>query len=68
MRRVISDTRLQFSIIQGYAVMIGFPMEAELKSWGRMEMLDSDELRAKVEELENGEIRLNCAWLTVSSE
>ncbi|KAH8651725.1 hypothetical protein BGZ61DRAFT_375158 [Ilyonectria robusta] len=61
---VLSDSRLQFSIVQGYTVMVGFTTKAELENWGKMELPYSDVLKAKVDELEVGGIHINCAWPT----
>ena len=56
---VIQDSRLQFSIIKGYAIMVGFGTESEVEEWGTMGIPYTDSLKAKVEELERGGIRIN---------
>jgi len=56
---VIQDSRLQFSIIKGYAILVGFGTESEVEQWGTMDIPYTDSLKAKVEELEREGIRIN---------
>jgi len=56
---VIQDSRLQFSIVKGYAIMVGFGTESEVEQWGTMEIPYTGSLKAKVEELERKGIRIN---------
>ncbi|KPA35927.1 ca2+:h+ antiporter [Fusarium langsethiae] len=59
---VLSDSRLLFSITRGFAITIGCPTKIEHENWGLMDIPDSDENRAKVEELKGRGIHMRCAW------
>lgn len=50
--RTLQDSRLQFSVVAGIGFAVGFGTEEEVKTWGTIDLPDSDTVKAKVRELE----------------
>ncbi|KAH7108716.1 hypothetical protein B0J13DRAFT_517182 [Dactylonectria estremocensis] len=59
----IMDSRLGFTIPQGYVVNIGFATESEIQFWAKMELPDSEALRAKVDELRRRRFETNFTFV-----
>ena len=63
LHRALSDSRLGFAIRRGYVIFIGFATEDELRHWGKMKMPYSDQMREKIQSLEERGIKLNYRWV-----
>lgn len=57
------DSRLGFTILKGYVINIGFATENEIQYWAKMEFPDSNEIRAKVEELQRNRVEMNIKFV-----
>lgn len=53
------DSRLGFTILEGYGINIGFVTQDEVQMWAKMELPDLDALRRKVDEMERKGIGTN---------
>ncbi|KAI3331230.1 hypothetical protein F4824DRAFT_476004 [Ustulina deusta] len=62
---VLLDGRLGFTILNGYVFNIGFAAEAEIQFWAKMDLPASDEIKAKVDELQQ---RLNTNFTFVGGQ
>jgi hypothetical protein len=63
MHRALSDSRLGFTILEGYVIMIGFATQAELKFWAPMELPFNAALNIKIEELKARGFDINYTWI-----
>jgi len=57
--RAIMDSRLGFTVLNGFCVNVGFASESEIRYWAKMELPDSEALRTKVEELKRRSFDIN---------
>ncbi|KAF5022317.1 hypothetical protein F66182_5646 [Fusarium sp. NRRL 66182] len=59
---VLSDSRLSFTILKGYVIDIGYTIPHELEFWAKMKLPYSQELHAKIKELEGRGFDINYQW------
>ncbi|KFA81188.1 hypothetical protein S40288_11709 [Stachybotrys chartarum IBT 40288] len=60
------DGRVGWTILEGYQIAIGYASEAEISHWGKIELVESEALRAKVAELNARGIRTNFVFIEAS--
>jgi hypothetical protein len=59
---MISDSRVNFTILKGIIINIGFTTQDELQHWAKMILPHSHELKTKIRELESKGFRINYTW------